>query len=171
MKIFSLILFLTLIGCGDELLDDPTPAEFVDPALVAHLGNFRNEAILHNRPILHEVQVIKFVAKDKLDPGKIGKCKKRKETETWVADGDKLDQLGSYTKTFKWREIWLWEDMEDAPEHILKRLLFHELGHCMLDLKHVDDKEAIMYKDTPTKTTKDEYLDTWSELVENFFDE
>lgn len=175
IKLIMLITIWLVVGCGtDDLIDNPTPKYFIDPTLATHLGNFRNEATLHNRDILVEVQVYKFVPKGyKNKHGNLGdkasaKCIYADESETWVPDVDGAEDSVSYTRDFKWREIWIRDDMRDIPERALERLFYHEMGHCALNLKHADSTDAIMYKNTPIEDDLDD--DTWAFMVDEFFE-
>lgn len=53
------------------------------------------------------------------------------------------------------------------PKGILKGVLFHELGHCILDLRHTDiDSQGLM---NPYSFSPDYYINHWTTLVDDLF--
>ena len=68
----------------------------------------------------------------------------------------------NYTKTFIEND-----DLDDDIYYylILKKLIYHELGHCLLNLKHSNDPNDLMYKIDNVNI----FLDNPDLMLSNFF--
>jgi Zn-dependent peptidase ImmA (M78 family) len=89
----------------------------------SYVKTFEQESINHNNPHVVTDLVIKF-SKDLKDLT-LGDCIVRSNA----------------TPVIRINVTW-WEHLTEEQKEIL---LFHELGHCVLNKKHSEDREAIMY--------------------------
>ena len=113
-----LLTFVSSSGCGE-------PSPIVDPPFAPFLESFRKDAAargIHNlrRPAIRMAELPDREAKLYY-----GFCRRRKDNITVVIN------------------VRYWGSLTEGRQ---KRLIYHELGHCLLGRRHMeDDSESFMY--------------------------
>lgn len=155
------------------------PLAFVDPYLETYIDNFVRDAasrgvIISDRRV-SDLRVVKFVES----------VEKQKQAYGQASSGDPL--AGACTDVvvdnrtqmplFKigkrqfWQEIWVSNTITgSAPTSpwVLKELMYHELGHCLLDLEHAAPvPHRIM---SPSVSGDANFLaNNWEQLLDDLF--
>lgn len=127
MKRWSWVFVCWLLGCGD----DPAHVE-EHPELRAYIESFAEEAALHGRSVNPDrVTTEWFVNEIEMSYGgqSLG------STRGWCVVGDRGQPHVMIEK--KW-----WEDYTHMEK---ERLMFHELGHCLLGRDHTSNLLSLMY--------------------------
>jgi hypothetical protein len=158
MKFLSkiILIFALTVSCGTEDLLYPAPSN-ASPELYPYYLKFIQE--LASRKLVPKRNVRQIVWTDKdLGQDVIGTC------ETWESTMPRL---------YTYRIVRI---KREGTGEVLDRLVFHELGHCMLDLSHSCDGDDIMYPHVVSPLTKesvdamfDDYArgETYEECDEN----
>lgn len=155
MKNLTLILLLTTIGaCGKLIPQTPVSGGVrgnIDPEVKPYYDSFvRKSACFQSRPALSNL-TIKLVPKIPTADG----------TGYMAAFCDVTQaQVISVSRMF-------WDTATEAQK---ERLIYHEMGHCTLGLKHVEDRNAIMSYSVFT-TTDQEYERNYETLIETMYSE
>ena len=140
MRLLIIVLFITA-GCGAEYYNKRSDDLLIDPDLLPFLDEFRADAALYNIP-LEQPDVIVF----------------REMDDTYTAGMCVVAKLFSIT----YRDIFIDPSYQYSP--LLKPLMYHEFGHCLMNLEHTSD--GIMQ---PYLQSSDYYKDDWDNLVESLF--
>lgn len=184
MRISGLLLcvgMLLSVGCGKNSKPANMPDRFMDTRLQFYLDEFVIDARSHGINIdgdrADSLRVMKFV--DSVDDekksrgqavsaeaGTIGTCASFEEQKT-INAGFKTIKTDSYD----WSEVWIDNDLAAESSHplALKELIYHELGHCLLNLDHVQPKpHSIM---SPEMSLNGKWLTSnWDHLMKEFFE-
>lgn len=148
-------LLLTLAACAPLNKPKLMPAEYIDAKLGGYLDDFLLDAKAHGKEVpaivVGSLRVMRFVEdmdaqKAKYgqptggDEDTVGTCASLDEVSTLDAGVRKLN-----LKEYEWREIWISRPYvqakaEGLPDLLLKELVYHELGHCLLQRKHAASK-------------------------------
>lgn len=148
MKILIFLLFL--VGCGNNTQIKTTyryPDKNIDPCFTHYLDMYIEDTKRYGALYDYtEIQTFKWVKK--LSRGAIGRCS--------IAEYD--DGLHGY--------IYLLIEEETWSETYTKYVIYHELGHCLTNLKHIKEF-GIM---SPYIIADDEFIeDNWDDLVSHMF--
>lgn len=135
ITILAFILILTT-ACGKKEIKKVE----IDPAFQAHVDEFQQNASLAGRPVKIDNLVVKAVANlnDLNTNGNtLGVCyTSYRETTDWM--GNK--------KVYATPVIHIdqtdWNNLSSSGR---KQLIFHELGHCVIDRPHSNSTNSIMY--------------------------
>ncbi|MBK6825202.1 MAG: hypothetical protein IPG87_20345 [Saprospiraceae bacterium] len=110
------ILFLLILfwSCNKDNV------HIVDPAFVAYLDLFQQEALNRGVDVRGELEMLN-ISFTSFDQNIAGQCQASKDAHTILMDSN------------------YWNKATDIEREVL---LFHELGHCILGRSHLDDKTA-----------------------------
>jgi hypothetical protein len=177
--LFSLLLIISS-GCAKPKEASKLPDKYHDARLQFYLDEFVADALINGVVLkdssLEALRVMKFVAdvdQEKLargqsvsgDSGTIGTCASFSEQKSMNAGFKTF-----YSKASGWSEIWIDDELSVTDTHplALKELIYHELGHCILGLDHVEPKpHAIM---SPEMSLNGKWLTSnWDSLLKDFF--
>lgn len=180
LKTGFLLLALLPVGCGKAGDKSAMPDRQLDTRLQFYLDEFRTDAQKYNVHIdgalFDSLRVMKFVPDvdaEKIargqelsgEEGTIGTCATFQEDKT-INTGVRTLR----TKSLSWSEVWIDTDLASEQSHpmALKELMYHELGHCLLGLDHVQPKpHAIM---SPEMSLNGRWLtQNWAALLTEFF--
>jgi hypothetical protein len=171
-----------LLGCKSLNEAGVMPARNIDDRLAHYIDDFVADAGSYGRVVaedrLGELRVFTFVdnigaqkqhygqAVSTADSDLVGSCATLRQQ-----DDVGLGHAEYAVKTYDWREIWLDRSYEDQVENgtmALKELVYHELGHCLLDLIHAPSTpHEIM---SPAISGNSAWLTSnWSSLAETLF--
>ena len=117
-------LFLLCYSCG---IGDPLPPAGIDEELYPYYERFLVDLAVRQLPLKAHVRSIRWVDGFESDRV-IGTCS---IFQSW---------MGPRVYTFRTISI-----RRDVRPETLGRLMYHELGHCMLDLCHSSNPDDIMY--------------------------
>lgn len=184
MRLSGLLLcvgMLLSVGCGKKNKVSNMPDRFMDTKLQFYLEEFVIDARSHGVNIDGKredaLRVLKFVdnvddeKKSRGQPvsaeaGTIGTCANFEEQKT-INAGFKTFKTDSYD----WNEVWIASELGSESAHplALKELIYHELGHCLLGLDHVEAKpHKIM---SPEMSLNGKWLTSnWDHLMTELFD-
>jgi len=156
---YYLISIIFLVSCGGEI---SKPGHYWNPELEEYYWMFVDDANYYGAtPLPKEtVQVMDFADAYTKYPG----VEQGKDTLGTCLFG-KAGKFILATKPIQqeeWREILI--KITSLPEQKLKLLMYHEFGHCFLNLEHVDNKNHIMYP-----YLNDNPLLDWEHSLETFF--
>lgn len=172
---------LLFVGCGKKNKSSNMPSRYMDARLQFYLDEFvidaRNHGVNIDGKREDALRVLKFV--DNVDEekrsrgqsvsaeaGTIGTCASFEEQKT-INTGFKTIKTDSYD----WNEVWIDKNMASSTSHplALKELIYHELGHCLLGLDHVQPKpHKIM---SPEMSLNGKWLTSnWDSLMTELFD-
>lgn len=152
IKEISFLFFLLLSACGSNMSNTPNS---IDPTFEPIYKQFVSDSISHNRDVSgNKGLTIQFAPLEQQTAlGEvIGEC-------LGIGYGGGIINID---KTY-------WSQSDNAT-HIL--LIYHELGHCLLNEQHINNPEAIMY---PQINGPEQYYSTgWfiqvNQLFENYGD-
>lgn len=172
---------LLVVGCGKKSKASSMPDRYMDARLQFYLDEFVTDARNHGVTIDSDredsLRVLKFV--DNVDDekqsrgqavsaeaGTIGTCASFEEQKTFNAGFKSIK-----TDAYDWNEVWIDNDLAAVTSHplALKELIYHELGHCLLNLEHVQAKpHKIM---SPEMSLNGKWLTSnWDHLMTELFD-
>lgn len=123
-KILLTLAFVFLAGCNDspKTLDNPDFKTVVDPALESYFQTFTSYAKGYGRPLSMNIEVA--FASRPLIPNQmnvVGVCVK----------------YSGSAYIYKTAKVYIAEDYwQTISETTREHLMFHELGHCLLDRGH-----------------------------------
>ncbi len=174
------LMMLVSVGCAKPKETSKLPEKHHDARLQFYLDEFVADAekngVAVNANTIESLRVMKFVAdvdQEKLargqavsgDSGTIGTCASFSEQKSMNAGFKTF-----YSKESGWSEVWIDNDLDTKDTHpmALKELIYHELGHCLLGLDHVQPKpHAIM---SPEMSLNGKWLTAnWDSLMKDFF--
>lgn len=116
-KLLSILSFSTMTACGPLVeveMEDPRSGHGIHPVLVKYVQAFEQE---YGRTIYD----IPMVMTENLPSGRAGECR--------------IFRVGQF------REIAIsWQSWDNLADHEREMLMFHELGHCVLERKHTKKK-------------------------------
>ena len=118
-KISLVAIFVLVTACGRST-EFATKGVNIDPQFSSYVEAFKNQAIAENHPLVIDSLIVEM--QDKLDPGILGIC--------WMSQGDP----SFVPKVQISKEYWSMIDDNGKQE-----LMFHELGHCVLNRAHRAD--------------------------------
>lgn len=175
------LLLLNSVGCAKPKETAKIPDKYHDARLQFYLDEFVADAqkngVTVSAGIVESLRVMKFVSdvdQEKLargqavsgDSGTIGTCASFSEQKSMNAGFKTF-----YTKANGWSEVWIDDELDAKNSHpmALKELIYHELGHCLLGLDHVQPKpHSIM---SPEMSLNGKWLTSnWDSLIEDFFE-
>ena len=168
-----LLISILLLGCGPNLYEDPSDHRRTIVTNVEYQDQYKDITIQSNYGD-YQVYVEEF--------------KTLVEQHTGIYPEDKVtdisfrpNSIGNVWATCKTyvREvngnyyivqasIEIDPNMKDQPEILFKTVLFHELGHCIINSDHVLNRQDLMYPYTQeniTEKTSDEKIDTYMERL------
>lgn len=136
MRNIIFILFLLSISCGSIVERDYKKITTVEPKipkknwneeLIPYIDEFMDYVHIYNLKTfpLEKLKIVDYGIPDKDNKNIIGMCYQY-----------------NYENKPLYNKIIIIKEKRDI---YLKQLMFHELGHCLLNLKHVDDPGSIMY--------------------------
>jgi len=137
--LFSLVLTSALFGCDEE--PSSSRAFHVDEALKPYYEDFLLEAKKRSRPV---------------DPSKI-------HFASLVEDSTFLGKC-SYGEG-----IFVSQKKTRMDPCALRVAVFHELGHCLLDLRHNDESGVTHIMQKRFEPSCAIYLYSWDDLVDELF--
>lgn len=150
---YAAILFLFLSACNRAMVH--TPMVSIEPAFQGYVSEFVAESVRQGRPVSITDLVVRFSSQ--LTAETLGECFNYHGQATNVILIDAQD--------------WQWESDE------YKRVvLFHELGHCVLNLEHVTTgnvrggyctSTSVMYPYIQNATNM--YLENWDAYMLELF--
>ena len=180
-RLFLGLMLLNSVGCAKPKDTAKIPDRYHDARLQFYLDEFVADAhkngVSVNVGTIDSLRVMKFVSdidQEKIsrgqpvsgDAGTIGTCASFSEQKTMNAGFKTF-----YSKPNGWNEIWIDDELDAKDSHplALKELIYHELGHCLLGLDHVQPKpHAIM---SPEMSLNGKWLTSnWDSLLKEFFD-
>ena len=149
-----ILLLMTFGACGKLIPQTPVGAGIsgsIDPEVKPYYDSFvKKSACFHSRPALSNLS-IKLVSRIPTSDG----------TGYMAAFCDVTNaQVIRVSRMF-------WDTATEAQK---ERLIYHEMGHCTLGLKHVEDRNAIMAYSVFT-TTDQEYQQNYESLIETMYSE
>ena len=135
----TLLVLSLLIGCGKDN----------SPLLISYANEFIAEGA--KRGVSVDLNKMLSLRYGKTSAGADGTCKRFKPTGQYeITINKRILNAANYTRL-----------------HI-KALVFHELGHCALGLKHSGDNNIIMHRSI---TRSQRYFkDNWDYLMDQLFD-
>lgn len=155
----TFIVFLLLVGCGKaahDLYEDygplkprsaPRPEYLHDPDLQAFADQYLDEMAKAGVSTKYYGRLLRLEYVDAFDDKEpantIGLCNKY------------TDQDGVFT-TIKIKRV-------ETNSFINRAIVFHEMGHCVNNLKHSDERGSIMYPELTMNTQY--YVENWDSLV------
>lgn len=150
-----LIPLLLLISCG-PINDLYMPAVYHDAGFSPVLAEFRQDATDRGIPLdrWDQLRVVKWV--DHLPEERLGLC-----TRQGIQSED-IAKYGGY-----WTEIRVHHQISNQPPILLKALLYHELGHCVLDLNHTTQYPYRLM--SPNAESDTWIAANWISLVDDLF--
>jgi hypothetical protein len=86
-----------------------------------------------------------------------------------MPDVDKLDNqvvIGVCYDNIIYKKVHINKEMIGYADKYLQALMYHELGHCMYDLDHVEESDKLMSPAMPSFII---LLQNWKELVTEMF--
>lgn len=159
-RLLSLLLLLS--GCGTyEPADwffheriNKRHTHYIDPLFKPVLAEFQREAYFYGvgLPLYGKLRRVEFGETKKEDsPRRVGVC------NTYLING-RVD----YTR------ITIHPRYKEKLDSIdFRALMFHELGHCILDKDHTETSPATLMN--PTIPNNYYLLTNWDKLLDNFF--
>lgn len=122
VKKLSLSILLFISGCGFY----PVDSGYIDPVFIPYVEEYKGDKLLY----LNTSNIVKVsIIFKTLDTGLAGMC----EMTGFI------DRITNKNKIF-YRHIFIdpnhWYTLNELDQ---KLLIYHELGHCDLDLDHTDD--------------------------------
>lgn len=158
------------------------PDRFVDQDLGTFIAEFKAEAAARGRVIdgklddkLRRVEYVDDIDGKRRDYGQTGPSPLELSGACTDARLDNVMGSGRFKVDMgeaKWSEIWISAKMirgARVPDRrILKELMFHELGHCLLDLEHKETgPHGIM---SPVMHADPAWIEAnWSDLLKELF--
>ena len=167
MKRTTIIAITFFMGaCGD--VTQIKPDRYVHPDLTELVDQFRADAEARQVDTsagFGKLRIINFVdslvTSKKVDGSHsraIGVCKYYKS---------------KYVRGVYWREIYLersvYEKTIEKNPKFFEALVYHELGHCVLDLEHVTKWSSIMHSKVPPFSSE-KFKVKWPEMVDELFE-
>ena len=146
-----LLSLILLVGCGSSPVDyqveyvdhDPRSNE-VDEELLEYVEQFGAE--------FECIDVSDVPPRfEALELPRIGVCK------TWTTTSRSYHEILIDPDT--------WDDMSDTRRELL---MYHELGHCLLEMDHSDDRDSIMYPSIMNEERAKAYKADRSKYLEEF---
>lgn len=122
MRLFPILIFLVLTGLtGCQSSSSPEPVQYSVPAEVEpYVQSFRDEAKKRNNPVSITNLIVTFGAVQQEDV--CGQC---------ILDSGKTPRIILNNDSFCWQQ---------ASKDERECLVFHELGHCLLNRAHKADR-------------------------------
>lgn len=155
---------ILLLGCGGA----GKPDKFFDPDLVPFLEKFISEADDHgvDMPGLDALRVLRFVdgfpGIDTATKRIMGLCKKRT-----------VKGSGYVSVARRWREVLIRRPVDGrarVDNKIIEYIVYHELGHCLLNLDHSPPLGAPRIMRPSVSMASGGWLNkNWTAVVGEFF--
>ena len=175
----SLWIFL-IVGCGQINSSSKLPDRYLDAKLQIYLHEFLIDAktlgVAIDQRLSNALRVMKFVTNvddEKVsrgqevsgEPGTIGTCANFDEQKSVNAGFRTLN-----SKQSAWSEVWIDDDLfSKATDSLaLKEIVYHELGHCLLNLEHAQQNPHTIM--SPQMSLDGKWLSShWQDLVKGLF--
>lgn len=164
-------------ACRQKVTEPPAP--FVDPYLESYIEAFVSDAATYGIAIsgdrLSNLRIVKFVDSVEQQKQAYGQASDGEELAGACTDVvlDNRTTAGIYAagRRKSWQEIWIANSITGAgptPKLVLKELMYHELGHCLLGLDHAaPSPHKIM---SPAVSGDAKFLEShWTRLVQELF--
>ena len=164
-------------ACRPKVHEVPKP--FVDPNLERYIESFVADAASYGIVItgdkINNLRVVKFVDSVEQQKQAYGQPSGGESLAGACTDVvvDTRNQAGIYRtgERKSWQEIWISNTITrsaSAPSLVLKELMYHELGHCLLGLDHA---AAAPHKIMSPAVSGDiNFLEkNWVRLLDEFF--
>jgi hypothetical protein len=163
----SMAVIAMLSGCGMAEVDRNLglPSVRQDADLMAFVDEFLGDADERGVKVsLYQLRIVEW--NDDLTPFIDNLAKPEHGFVVGVCDVMKVELTSQLNKrsTKTWKEIHIHSSARGSYIHVQKKLMYHELGHCLLGKDHVDDPTSIMY---PFLNPYD--VDTWESKVDELF--
>lgn len=171
------LIALTSTACRQKQQELPSP--FRDPYLEGYIDAFVADAAAHgigiNGDKVAQLRIVKFVDSVEQQKRSYGQASGGEELAGACTDVvvDNTMNAGLYKSGERktWQEIWISNSITgDAPTPalVLKELMYHELGHCLLGLDHAAQApHRIM---SPNVSGDEQYLKkNWGRLLGELF--
>lgn len=159
MRVMAL-LAITLSACGTTApyktisspyrVSDPILDEFMERCH-AHGGEL-SELCDENLRVLRSITVVREIVSESQPPSIVGICRIN------------VNGLGAEVRDVEIKE----EARRKMPPATYKALLFHEFGHCLLDLDHTHDPDDLMYPQLPEDSV---IAARWDAMSEDLFEQ
>lgn len=146
-----MLLGVAMFGCGPQNKHQNNPDHIYDSKMTAHIEEFKKDAAAHGvtlsleglnyANVLDQAAWLEFINRESLTNETVGFCKNDHlyKVYTKAVLGHTVDSYSDYTTS---TSVTLLES-PDSP--LLERVTaYHELGHCVLGLKHTDSENSIM---------------------------
>ena len=144
MRSSTIILISLFVSCGE------CSKSYIDPALAPYVSEFKDDMRSYYKDTKRPGRALQVVKFSNLAPGLAGTCK--------VMEAESINVY--------YMEIHISNKLRDGADDFLRRTMYHELGHCLLDLDHVEGKPSLM-----NSTINDSYGASIPELIEQLFTE
>jgi hypothetical protein len=171
------LLALSSTACRQKQQELPSP--YRDPYLEGYIDAFVSDAAAHGIAIngdkIGQLRVVKFVDSVEQQKQAYGQPSGGDELAGACTDVvvDNTLNAGIYKSGERktWQEIWISNSITGkapTPALVLKELMYHELGHCLLGLDHAAQApHQIM---SPNVSGDAEYLQkNWGRLLRELF--
>lgn len=154
MSKYVLILFLFTCACAMQIPEFP-PVVDINPAFQVYVDDFVTESVNQNRPVTITNLIIQF--SNQLPSQTLGEC-----------------TVGGFSPTISINSV----DWANETDIFRKVVLFHELGHCVLNREHVNtgsiyngvcSATSIMWPYTINATNM--YTENWGAYMQELFTE
>lgn len=183
-QIIVLICALAFLACGTEEAEIPLPTEEIAEDLAPYIIEFYNYAAFYGVAYGSSDEPVKVIWKRELGRGPkggavLGLCSQRVTGGYYQKKVAGVTYYSEYVEA-TWDEVYILDQDRWSPYYLetpnkvrsqyLRWVVFHELGHCVLNLSHIDDRSSIMYEKVPM--VPPETLDNdWPTMVKSFFEE
>lgn len=164
--LISTLCTVLLLACGDQDPQDwfkfklkdrvSVPKKDIDPLFLPAIERFQEQATSRGVALPHmdKLRVVKFGTPTKEGvQNVVGLC------TTYTYDGELIHSKIVIDEMFR-------ELMYTQPKRY-EALMFHELGHCVLERDHEEELYVIMY---PSLAWEGYYTKHWSWLLDQFLD-
>lgn len=169
---------LSSVACRPK--QQKLPLAFVDPYLETYIDAFVRDAATHGVIIpeqrLADLRIVKFVESVEREKQAYGQPSSGERlagacTDVVIDNRNELQQIKGGKKKF-WQEIWVSNNITSGTSTspwVLKELMYHELGHCLLGRDHAAlSPHRIM---SPNVSGDADFLaKNWDQLLADLFE-
>jgi hypothetical protein len=146
-----------LVSCGQDISDEILHKDNSDERLYRYVLEFKRDA--NKNGINIDLDRLGSITFGNIKDRYLGECTKYKR-----------DKVTKYKKPY---DIVLNENILDIDtwntHRMIKTIVYHEMGHCALNLDHSENEDSLMYKEI--NHTETYYKYNWQDLKHDLFNQ